>query len=187
MNTECYQEHIPSILNIKAIKVDGNQGLKYLITKDSIKSCDYLKLKKNDVFLIEFSCLNSQLVKLNGLAQYQNSAGISNTIKKSSSFKKMYPLPAQVIEDEIREKISDSLILFELIKKKCNLANDVKRDKKFLVGICSARPSDVQIFDSITRKLQKRYNRLFKRVAIVSYLDIENIFPKKGSGSMALS
>jgi hypothetical protein len=178
IHPECYQEDIPETLNVKAVKIDGpgTESLKYILTNNSIKSCDYLKLKIDTLFFIEFSCLNSQLENLNNFSQYIDRNDISEDILRLKSFKKMYPQPLNVIESEISEKIAQSIILYDIMKKECNLEKDSLRIKKFLVGICSERPSDVQIFDIITRKLRNRYKDTFERVGIVSYKHIESIF-----------
>lgn len=178
MQTECDLLGNPQLMR-KAIKVDGTKGLKYYLTQDSLKSCDYLKLQKKHMIFIEFSDLNQQFIDLSQKEQQRDNALYSASVPFYS--KKMFPKSIDIIHDEINQKISETLVLMTIMEQKFNLSNNVHRTKNFIMGICSAHPRDVQIFDSISRKIMTKYQHILNRVVFLPYEELDTfIITKQG-------
>ena len=167
INTEC-SNHQDTILSKKAIKVDGNSSLKMALKCGDLKSCDYLKYKKEKIFMIEISDLNFQLKKLSiELNPITNSV---NSLSKSTS--KMLK-PMNIIQKELKEKVTNSmLILNELVKY---IHFMVTKTKVFIVALCTNSKSDIMIFDKIRKDLKRHLKILVDDIILLPTVELEKV------------
>jgi len=156
INTEC---RIPiPILKIKAIKIDASErNLKQKVGCKNLKSCDYLKRRRNNLYFIEISDFNAQFEAL------------SNKTTSSDSIK--------YINLEIRLKLTDTLLIyqkllekFEFKEKNCSL------HKKALLTICKDNISDSVFLDRIARNLTRHYcPEHLSAIQLIPYTKLETI------------
>lgn len=180
MQTECNLLGNP-LLKSKAIKIDGKgkeNSLKYYLEQNSLKSCDYLKLKSQHMIFIEFSDLNQEYIDLSKQELQRDTALDEASVLRSN--KKIFPKSLDAIHDGINQKIAETLVLMTIMEQKFNLMNNPKRTKNFMMGICSARQSDVLFFDSISRKLKQKYQKnILDRVLFLPYTEIDTFLTTK--------
>ena len=181
MNTECNLLGNP-ILKNKAIRIDGKgkeKNLKYFLKQDSLKSCDYLKLKNNHMLFIEFSDLNQELKDLEQQEQQRdldlNVAGP----RPLNVSKKIFPKSLDALHDGINQKIAETLLLMTIMEQNFYLVNNTKRRKNFLMGICSSSQSDAQVFDIVSRKIIQKYKNILHRIVFLPYTEIDAIMTTK--------
>ena len=159
INTEC---RIPfPILKIKALKIDANKNsLKQKVGCKNLKSCDYFKRKKDNLYFIEISDFHDQFVQLSKL---------SNTSKA-----------AKDIKLEVRLKLSDSLLIHQNILRIFNVsAKNISLKNKSLLTVCLGNKSDVIIFSWLERELTKHYCPThFNSIKIIPYTELVNIFKR---------
>ena len=97
IHTECSLYGSP-ILNVKALKIDANQkSLKRRMGCGNLKSCDYFRRKKDNLYFIELSDFHQQLIDL---------AKVNSDNEAS-----------KIIKNEVRLKLSDTLLLYHKILK----------------------------------------------------------------------
>ena len=178
INTECSLLGNPT-LNIKAIKVDaeGTESLKYELCKNELKSCDYIKFTDNKTYFIEFSDLYEQLNSLKSLSSSISNSNINENEKKALQRNKVIIKEPAVIKNELQSKISESLLLFNLISKTYNIAEHLEKDKLFFIGLCKIIIADTIIFDRILREIQKKFRTVID-IEMMIYLDLENYIIK---------
>jgi hypothetical protein len=65
--------------------------------------------------------------------------------------------PKDVIKEEIQSKISETLLLFELIKNNYDIKEHLNKNLIFLVCLCKVINSHSVLFDKILRSLQNKF------------------------------
>jgi hypothetical protein len=165
IDTEC-TDHQQMILNKKAIKLDGNSSLKMAVECGDLKSCDYLKYKKEKILLIEISDIKRQLQDL-----VQKTWCISQESKETLGKKLAKKIePKKIIKEELRDKyIQTTLILYKLVEQ---IKFNINKSKAFIVAICSNSNSDVMAFDFIRLQLKQSLKGLIDDVQIVPAKDL---------------
>lgn len=171
METECRNE--PFTISISAIKVDGsgNNSLKFRLCKNSLKSCDYIKLMENNILFIEFSDYYAQLENVRRARTYISERNISEPNLKTLKKRKILVDNGDVINNEIQNKISETLLLFQLIIKECNIAEHIDKNKIFIIALCEIIRSDSRVFDFIGRKLEEK----FESIIDIKFLESEEL------------
>ena len=157
IHTECSLIGKP-VLNVKAIKVDANgKSLKQQLGCKSLKSCDYFKFKKNNIYFIEISDFDEQLINLSK----------KDLLKDEKTYIKM----------EIKLKISDSLLIYEqLITKYYINSKNKSLKKKVWLTTCKEREKDMVTFAFLERELSRSYTPLhFAQVKVVPYTWLEKL------------
>ena len=156
IHTECSLIDSP-ILNVRAIKIDANkQSLKQKCGCRHLKSCDYFKRKKGNFYFIEISDFHAQL----------------NNLKSVLSNKEA----SKIIKNEIRLKLSETLILHNKLKEKFDLGHNQNLKNRALLTVCKSSISDIVGFDYLSRELSKHYcPEHFKEIKVVSYIDLEKL------------
>ncbi len=174
INTECSLLGNPS-LTIEAIKIDaeGTESLKYKLCKNELKSCDYIKFTENKIYFIEFSDLYEQLSNLKILTNAINNSNISATEKEALKRNKVIIKEPTVIKNELQSKISESLLLFQLISNECNITAHTEKNKVFFIALCKTMIADIIMFDRILREIQKKFQTII-HVEMMIYLKLEN-------------
>jgi hypothetical protein len=137
METECNMIGSP-IIPINAIKVDGsgNTSLKYILCCNSLKSCDYIKFTQNEICFIEFSDFYEQLTNLIDENQDLTNSNISSENIENLIRKKIVIKPKNVIKNELQNKISETILLFDLICNKYSISAHKNKNKEFIICIC---------------------------------------------------
>ncbi len=151
INTECDEI---SILNKKAIKLDGEKGVKTHLGLN-ISSCDYISLqtqnKNISVYLIEITDLKKQIDNLkikkkfsfidleNEIVALKNIYAPDCEKLLSKLDKKLKTLKSKeiknVIKNELRKKIIESLVLFMYFYKHFYIKEGKLTQFKFKVGV----------------------------------------------------
>jgi hypothetical protein len=158
IDTECSLIGSPTI-PIDAIRIDGAGGasLKFLLCKNSLKSCDYLKFTENKIIFIEFSDFYEQINNLTETNSIITNLEISEDNMQALLKRKLIIQPKDVIKEEIQSKISETLLLFELIKNNYDIKEHLNKKLIFLVCLCKVIDSHSVLFDNILRSLQKKF------------------------------
>lgn len=160
INTECSLIGSP-ILKVKAIKIDDNkkkQNLKQQLGCKNLKSCDYFRRKKDKFYFIELSDFHQQLIDL----------------KKENNNE----IASKIIKDEIRLKLSETLLLYYQLLRQCTV-NDCnqKLKNKALLTVCKEKKSDVIVFAKLERDLSRYYCPThLSSIKVIPYTELENIF-----------
>jgi len=152
INTECTNTD-NTILNKKAIKIDGVKSLKKYACCTHLKSCDYLKYKKSKIILVEISDLKAQIINL----------------KKSYDTKEIL----QMIYRELKEKITQTLLFLEALSKK--ILFDTTKHKIFTIAICTESKSDILIFSKIVKDLKKHLQIFLYDVKLVPVVELKRM------------
>ena len=158
IKTECSMINHP-ILSIQAIKVDGveENSLKNTLCNNSLKSCDYIKFTDNEICFIEFSDFYEQLNNLITENNHIKNSNISAENKRSLVRKKIIIKPQNVIKNEIQNKISETILLFDLICKNYPISKHQNKDKEFIICLCKIIPQHSILFDNILREIRKKF------------------------------
>ena len=174
VDTECNMLGNPSI-PIQAIKVDseGTNSLKYKLCKNELKSCDYIKFTDNKIYFIEFSDLYEQLNNLRTLSNAIDNSNISDDEKTALNRYKVILKEPAVIKNELQSKISESLLLFQLISDNYNITEHIEKNKIFFIALCKIVIADSIIFDRILREIQKKFRTVIS-VEMMEYIKLEN-------------
>ena len=174
INTECSMIGNPS-LSIQAIKIDaeGTNSLKYELCQNELKSCDYIKFTENKTYFIEFSDLYEQLSNLRILSNAIDNSNISNDEKIALKRNKVINKEPTVIKNELQSKISESLLLFQLISEKYDINEHIEKNKIFLIALCKTVRSDIIMFDCILREIQIKFRTVIN-IEMMIYLEIED-------------
>jgi len=156
LNTEC--RIAQPILKVRAIKIDADvDSLKKFVGCKDLKSCDYIKKRKNNLYFIEVSDFNAQLEDLS---------------KKSTD-----AIAKKYIKMEVKLKLSETILIFEQMCKKFKINTATIKNHKVLLSICKEKQSDVIVFDRIARELTRHYCPThFSSVQIIPYTKLESIF-----------
>jgi len=156
LNTEC--RIAKPILKMRAIKIDSNtDSLKNFVGCKDLKSCDYIKKRKKNLYFIEVSDFNAQLEDLSRIST-------DATAKK-------------YIKMEVKLKLSETILIFEQICKKFKINVTSIKNHKVLLSICKEKQSDVIVFDRLARELTQHYCPThFSSVQIIPYTKLESIF-----------
>jgi len=156
IHTECSLIGSP-ILNVKAIKIDANRkSLKQKCGCKHLKSCDYFKRKKGNFYFIEISDFHAQL----------------DNLKRILSDKEA----SKIIKNEIRLKLSETLILHTKLKEKFDLRQNQNLKNRALLTVCKSSISDIVGFAHLSRELSKHYcPEHFKEIKIISYTSLEKL------------
>ena len=154
--TECSLIGSP-ILNVRAIKIDANESsLKQKCGCKHLKSCDYFKRKKVNFYFIEISDFHAQLENL----------------KKNLSDKEA----SKIVKDEIRLKLSETLLLYSKLKEKFDLTNNENLRNRALLTVCKHSISDIVGFAHLSRELSKHYcPEHFIEIKVVPYIELEKL------------
>ncbi len=159
IHTEC---RVPNpTLKIEAIKLDANiNSLKKKVGCARLKSCDYLKKKKNKLYFIEISDFNAQFQDL-------SSSFTSDEAKN-------------IIRNEIRLKLSESLLIFNTICAVFTIHREKITQNKALLALCKEKKSDIIAMAFIARAMEKHYCPThFASIQIIPYTEINNIFQRR--------
>ena len=159
INTEC-RIPVPT-LQIKALKLDSQtNSLKQKVGCRHLKSCDYFKRKKNNLYFIEISDFNAQFEQL-------------STILMTDESKKY-------IKMEIRLKLSDTLLIYQKLLEKFLIdERNIKLKKKALLTICKDNISDSIILSQITRELERHYCPThLSSIKLIPYTALNTIFTR---------
>jgi len=156
IHTECSLIDSP-ILNVRALKIDANKkSLKQKCGCRHLKSCDYFKRKKANFYFIEISDFHAQL----------------DNLKKVLSDKEA----SKIIKNEIRLKLSETLLLHNKLKEKFDLTNNEDLKNKALLTVCKSSISDIVGFAHLSRELSKHYcPEHFSEIKIVPYTTLEKL------------
>jgi len=179
MNTECGMIGNP-IIPIKAIKIDGNgsDSLKYKLCENSLKSCDYIKFTDNDICFIEFSDYYEQLKYLKNISTSVSNSNIAEDDLKTLMKNKVLIKEPNVIKNELQSKISETLLLFQVMVEECAISEHLNKNKIFIISLCKIIVSDIIVFDRLLRELQKKF-KLIIDIELFIYLDVESFITKK--------
>ncbi len=174
INTECSMFGNPS-LSIQAIKVDaeGTNSLKYKLCQNALKSCDYIKFTENKTYFIEFSDLYEQLNNLRTLSNAINNSNISDDEKIALNRNKVINKEPTVIKNELQSKISESLLLLQLISEHYDITEHMEKNKIFFIALCKTVISDIIMFDRILREIQKKFQTVIS-VEMMEYIKLED-------------
>ena len=156
IHTECNLIGNP-ILNVRAIKIDANiKSLKQKCGCKHLKSCDYFKRKKENFYFIEISDFHAQL----------------NNLKSVLSNKEA----SKIIKNEIRLKLSETLVLHNKLKEKFDLTRNQDLKNRALLTVCKTSISDIVGFAHLSRELSKHYcPEHFKEIKVVPYTALEKL------------
>ncbi len=157
IQTECSLIGSP-VLKVGAIKIDANsKSLKSRCGCRHLKSCDYFRRKKNNFYFIEISDFHAQLENL----------------KKEL----LHDEASKIIKDEIRLKLSDTLLLHYKLKEKFDFTNNIKLKNRALLTVCKHSIADVVAFGSLSRDLSKHYcPEHFFSIKVIPYTELEVLF-----------
>jgi len=160
INTECSLINNP-ILKIKAIKIDSNKNknnLKQQMGCKNLKSCDYFRRRKDSFYFIEISDFHTQLENLK--SKFSN--------KEAS----------KIIKNEIRLKLSETLLLYNQILKQLYIKDDNQKLKnRVLLTVCKSSIPDTIVLAYLSRELTKHYCPThFSEIKVIPYTELENIF-----------
>jgi hypothetical protein len=174
INTECSMLGNPS-LSIQAIKVDaeGENSLKYRLCQNELKSCDYIKFTENKTYFIEFSDLYEQLKNLRVLSNAISNSNISDSEKRALNEKKVIIKEPTVIKNELQSKISESLLLFQLIADNYDITAHMGKNKIFFIALCKILISDIIMFDRILREIQNKFRTVIN-IEMMEYIKLED-------------
>jgi ATP:corrinoid adenosyltransferase len=156
IHTECSLVGSP-ILRVRAIKIDANKkSLKQRCGCRHLKSCDYFKRKKGKFYFIEISDFHAQLENLKQVLSDKEAS--------------------KIIKNEIRLKLSETLILHNKLKEKFDLSNNQKLKNRALLTVCKNHPSDIVAFAHLSRELSKHYcPEHFSEIKIIPYMELEKL------------
>jgi len=158
INTECSLVGNPT-LRVKAIRVDANkQSLKQQMGCHRLKSCDYFRRKRDSFYFIEISDFHQQLIDLT---------------KKNNS-----QIASQKIKEEVRLKLSETLLLYYQLLQQCTFKSyNQSLKNKALLTVCKKNRSDVIIFAKLERELSRYYCPThISSIKVIPYTQLENIF-----------
>ena len=178
MNIIYYREYIDTecsrlnnvVLDIKAIKVDGNNSLKMSLKCGNLNSCDYFRYKKDKFLLIEITDLNYQLQNLNS-----ELSGIDTSTMGKKTSKKFKPM--HIIQKELKDKISNTQLILNELQKVLNFS--LNKLKIFIVALCTTSQSDIMIFDKIKRDLKRQLGVLVDDIWLVPVMELNRILNAK--------
>jgi len=156
IHTECNLIGNP-ILNVMALKIDANsKSLKQKCGCKHLKSCDYFKRKKSNFYFIEISDFHAQLVNLKSILSDKEAS--------------------KIIKNEIRLKLSETLLLHNKLKEKFNLTNNGNLKNRALLTVCKSSVSDIVGFAHLSRELSKHYcPEHFSEIKVLPYTSLENL------------
>ncbi|MEA2027852.1 MAG: hypothetical protein U9N49_02615 [Campylobacterota bacterium] len=157
INTECsFIEG--SILNVKAIKIDAqHNSLKKELGCKNLKSCDYFKRDKKSFYFIEISDFHQQFFDLK--ASYSDNEA------------------SKIIKDEIRLKLSETLLLYNQLIQQFNIKQaNINLKNKALLTVCRDSLSDAIIFAKLERELTRHYCPThLASIKVIPYPKLETI------------
>lgn len=168
IDTECSNQQNTQ-LSVKAVKLDGQNSLKMAIGCGDLKSCDYMRYKKDKILLIEISDLKMQIADL-----IQKTSCISQECKDSlgKTIQKRIE-PTAIINHEMKDKcIQTNLILYKLSE---NIQISLDKIKILIVAICSDSLDDIIAFNFIKINLKQTLKSLVGDVKIVLAKDLEKV------------
>ena len=148
-------------INKKALRMDGEQGIRKQLGLDRYNSCDYLSVKNEDIYLIEISDLKSQMSNINK----KNDNLPIKSIKK-------------IINKEIRLKMMGSLIiLFRIPTKFSSVSHEKIHTKKItaIIVLCSDDQSDIYAFDYLQTDLKNALAPLVTEIKVMN-IPVFNLF-----------
>jgi hypothetical protein len=121
----------------------------------NIKSCDYFRRKKNNFYFIEISDFHAQLINL------------QKEFNQEVAFKK--------IADEVRLKLSETLLLYHQIIKQSHIKIENQNLKnKALLTVCKDNKSDIIVFERLARNLTKYYCPThLSSIKVIPYTELE--------------
>lgn len=168
IDTECSNQQ-DTQLGVQALKLDGQNSLKMAIGCGDLKSCDYLKYKRNEILFIEISDLNMQfsdLIQKTSCIDQECKDKLGKSIQKRIE-------PKSIINHEMKDKcIQTNLILYKL--SEC-IKVSLDRIKILIIAICSDNLSDTMAFDFIKINLKQTLKSLVSDVKIILVKDLEEV------------
>ncbi|QKF58959.1 hypothetical protein [Aliarcobacter lanthieri] len=166
IDTECSNNQQIK-LDKKAIKIDGNNSLKMTIGCGDLKSCDYLRYKKDKILLIEISDLKKQFTDICSKTELLS----KDTKKQLGKILTKKIDPRNIIRDETRSKYLETInILNELTSY---VKFNMKKSKIFIIAICSNNISDTIALQYLERDLKISLNNFVKDVRVILANDLE--------------
>jgi len=156
IHTECNLLGNP-ILNVMALKIDANsKSLKQKCGCKHLKSCDYFKRKKSNFYFIEISDFHAQLVNLKSILSDKEAS--------------------KIIKNEIRLKLSETLLLHNKLKEKFDLGKNKSLQNRALLVVCKNSIADIVGFSHLSGELSKHYcPEHFSEIKVIPYIALEKL------------
>lgn len=164
IDTECKENNL--YIPKKALKIDGNHGLKMDINCKDLKSCDYFKYKKNEIVVIEISNLEKQFKDLqskSSLLTKSQKKQLGNSLSKRIE-------PISIIREELREKyLQTDLILHKLTDY---VKYNIKKSKVYIIALCSNSESNAMMFQHLKYDLKSSLKPHSSDIKIICVKDL---------------
>jgi hypothetical protein len=156
IHTECSLVGSP-ILRVRAIKIDANEkSLKQRCGCRHLKSCDYFKRKNGKFYFIEISDFHAQLENLKQVLSDKEAS--------------------KIIKNEIRLKLSETLLLHNKLKEKFDLRQNKNLQNRALLAVCKNSMADIVGFAHLSRELSKHYcPEHFSEIKVMPYIALEKL------------
>lgn len=137
-------------INKKALRMDGEQGIRQQMGLGNYSCCDYFLTKQDNLYLVEISDIVSQ----------------RNNLLKNKSIKEI----KKIIRNEIRIKIMGSLIMLYKMPTHFSIAHKKIHANKIrvILMICSDDISDVIAFDYLQIDLKTALSPLITDVIVMN-------------------
>lgn len=168
VDTECSNQQNTK-LNKKAIKIDGDDSLKMNIGCGELKSCDYIRYKRDKILFIEISDLKKQLIDLS-----DKTSCITQECRDSLDKRiKKRIVPKNIIREEMRTKFVQTDLIFHKLLKFVRF--NIEKPKIFTIALCSNNTSDVIAFQYLETDLKSSTKTFLKDVKVVLTKDLEKV------------
>ncbi|MCT7529606.1 hypothetical protein N5T79_10655 [Aliarcobacter cryaerophilus] len=170
INTECSNQQ--QKLKKRAIKIYGSNSLKMAIGCGDLKSCDYLKYKKENILFIEISDLKKQFTDICSKTESLS----KDTKKQLGKILTKRIDPRNIIRDETRSKYLETINILNILNELTSYVKfNIKKSKIFIIAICSDNISDIIAFQYLERDLKVSLNNFVIDVKVMFSKDLENI------------
>ncbi len=180
IDLECHRFPNESI-NKKALRMDGELGIRKQLGLENYNCCDYLFAKKDNLYLIEISDFitqrnelqkNNPIEKIDKIiSQEKNQNHSIKEIKKIiRQEKKKNPIKLKkIIRQEIRLKIMGSLIILFKIPTQFSISYEKIQAGKIrvILVLCSDDSSDVLAFNYLQADLKTALSPLITEVKVM--------------------
>lgn len=166
IDTECTASD-SSVLDVRAIKLDGNNSLKESLGLANVKSCDYLRLRRKQAVLIEISNLIRQ--QENEAESFAQVKKLTDSAGKSARKFVERLSPKKTISEELRYKCIHSLLLLHRLGDRLEFRVDEKFScgVLYVVAICARSTSDVMAFQYLSQELRAALKGVASEVTVV--------------------
>jgi hypothetical protein len=155
IDLECHRFENESV-NKKALRMDGERGIRKQIGLENYNCCDYLLTTPNNLYLIEISDFVIQ----------------RDNLQKNHSIKEI----KKIIRQEIRLKIMGSLIILFKIPTRFSISHEKIHSGKIrvILILCSDDISDVVAFDYLQTDLKTALSPLITDVIVMNISMFKN-------------